>query len=176
MAYAIGNAHGSFPQMPLDNRCHVVGATLEAEVGEVYAVHGALVVGTYHVSGRDEKHFLVAARTEFLEKLLQRGVLLVDGLPSLRVESCRWEYRVLHKEYWRVGVCLAQDGVEAFYLLVYQVARAVWQHVHDVKSCVVASHYLSDLRVELAIAAEPEIHHHAVEPALHDVCRRHAWP
>ena len=68
--------------MPLDNRSHVVGATLEAEVGEVYAVHGALVVGTYHVSGRDEKHFLVAARTEFLEKLLQRGVFLADGLPA----------------------------------------------------------------------------------------------
>ena len=176
MAYAIGNAHGSFPQMPLDNRCHVVGAALEAEVGEVYAVHGALVVGANHVGRRDEIHVFVAGGAELLVKLGKRGVLLVDGLPHLRVETRRREYRVLHEEYWRVGVRLAQDGVETPYLLVYQVARAVWQHVHDVKSCVVASHYLSDLRVELAIAAEPEIHHHAVEPALHDVCRRHAWP
>ena len=162
--------------MPLDNRSHVVGATLEAEVGEMDAIHGALVVGANHVGRRDEIHVFVARGAKLLVKLCKRGVLLVDGLPSLRVESCRWEYRVLNEEYWRVGVCLAQDGVEAFYLLVYQVARAVWQHVHDVKSRVVASHYLSDLRVELAIAAEPEIHHHAVEPALHDVCRRHAWP
>ena len=162
--------------MPLDNRSHVVGATLEAEVGEVDAVHGALVVGANHVGRRDEIHVFVARGAKLLVKLGKRGVFLADGLPHLRVETRRREYRVLHKEYWRVGVCLAQDGVEAFYLLVYQVARAVWQHIHDIQASVMLRHYLGYLRVELAIAAESEIHHHAVEPALHDVCRRHAWP
>lgn len=162
--------------MPLDNRSHVVGATLEAEVGEVDAVHGALVVGANHVGRRDKIHVFVARGAKLLVKLCKRGVLLVDGLPSLRVESCRWEYRVLNEEYWRVGVRLAQDGVETPYLLFYQVARAVWQHIHDIQASVMLRHYLGYLRVEFAVTAESEIHHHAVESALHDVCRRHAWP
>ena len=133
------------------------------------AVDSSFIIGSHYVI-RGKIVEIIIFCGKLIEMFFPKSVERIDLIACVVVKTQMWKIRIFDKQYGYVGMSFMYDfeerdqqGVDLFDINIGDAVKHYESRIRD------GSNNVGDFEIELAVAAEAEVDHFAVETACEDV-------